>query len=75
MKKGYTKFFWPDIRQTKPDIGYQKRPDIWCNPSKHGFSCFRGNLWANDESKFGKKLMEKMGWEAGKVYIEYFIFV
>ena len=29
-------FFWPDIRQTKPDIrpdtGYQKRPDIRCNP-------------------------------------------
>jgi Pin2-interacting protein X1 len=27
----------------------------------------RGNLWANDESKFGQKLMEKMGWEKGKV--------
>ena len=26
----------------------------------------RGNLWANDESKFGQKLMEKMGWEKGK---------
>jgi len=26
----------------------------------------RGNLWANDEDKFGKKLMEKMGWEQGK---------
>jgi len=26
----------------------------------------RGNLWANDEGKFGKKLMEKMGWEKGK---------
>ena len=25
----------------------------------------RGNLWANDESKFGQKLMEKMGWEKG----------
>ena len=27
----------------------------------------RGNIWANDESKFGQKLMEKMGWEKGKV--------
>jgi len=26
----------------------------------------RGNLWANDEDKFGQKLMEKMGWEKGK---------
>jgi len=26
----------------------------------------RGNLWANEEDKFGKKLMEKMGWEQGK---------
>jgi len=26
----------------------------------------RGNLWANDESKFGQKLMEKMGWEKGR---------
>ena len=26
----------------------------------------RGNLWANDESKFGQKSMEKMGWEKGK---------
>jgi len=26
----------------------------------------RGNLWANDENKFGHKLMEKMGWEKGK---------
>jgi len=26
----------------------------------------RGNLWANDESKFGQKLMEKMGWQKGK---------
>ena len=25
-----------------------------------------GNLWANDENKFGHKLMEKMGWEKGK---------
>ena len=25
----------------------------------------RGNLWANDESKFGQKLMEKYGWEKG----------
>ena len=25
-----------------------------------------GNLWANDESKFGQKLMEKMGWSKGK---------
>ena len=22
--------------------------------------------WANDENKFGQKLMEKMGWESGK---------
>jgi len=26
----------------------------------------RGNIWANDEDKFGQKLMEKMGWEKGK---------
>jgi len=26
----------------------------------------RGNLWANDQSKFGQKLMEKMGWEKGR---------
>jgi len=26
----------------------------------------RGNMWANDESKFGQKLMEKMGWSKGK---------
>ena len=25
----------------------------------------RGNLWANDESKFGQNLMEKMWWEKG----------
>ena len=25
----------------------------------------RGTLWSNDESKFGKKLMEKMGWKSG----------
>ena len=25
-----------------------------------------GNLWANDDNKFGHKLMEKMGWEKGK---------
>ena len=25
-----------------------------------------GNLWANDETKFGQKLMEKMGWSKGK---------
>ena len=25
----------------------------------------RGNLWSNDESKFGQKLMEKMGWKSG----------
>jgi hypothetical protein len=31
----------------------------------------RGNLWANDESKFGQKLMEKMGWEKGKVSIRF----
>ena len=23
-------------------------------------------MWANDESKFGQKLMEKMGWQKGK---------
>ena len=27
----------------------------------------RGNLWANDTQKFGLKLMEKMGYEQGKV--------
>ena len=27
----------------------------------------RGNIWANDTNKFGQKLMEKMGWEQGKV--------
>lgn len=26
----------------------------------------RGNLWSSDDSKFGQKLMEKMGWEKGK---------
>jgi len=26
----------------------------------------RGNFWSNDNDKFGKKLMEKMGWEKGK---------
>jgi len=26
----------------------------------------RGNLWADDQNKFGQKLMEKMGWEQGK---------
>merc|ERR1711971_1028351 len=26
----------------------------------------RGNLWAQDESKVGQKLMEKMGWSKGK---------
>merc|ERR1719277_457496 len=25
----------------------------------------RGNNWANDESKFGQKLMEKFGWNKG----------
>ncbi|XP_045137576.1 PIN2/TERF1-interacting telomerase inhibitor 1-like [Portunus trituberculatus] len=25
----------------------------------------RGSLWANDDSKFGQKLMEKMGWSKG----------
>ena len=29
-------------------------------------SFFLGNLWANDDNKFGHKLMEKMGWEKGK---------
>ena len=29
-------------------------------------SCLLGNLWANDDNKFGHKLMEKMGWEKGK---------
>ena len=29
-------------------------------------SCILGNLWANDDNKFGHKLMEKMGWEKGK---------
>jgi hypothetical protein len=37
----------------------------------------RGNLWANDESKFGQKLMEKMGWEKGKVrqYVGFIVVV
>jgi len=26
----------------------------------------RNNAWANDENKFGQKLMEKFGWEKGK---------
>lgn len=26
----------------------------------------RGNLWSQDESKFGQKMLEKMGWEKGK---------
>nr|XP_045603252.1 ankyrin repeat domain-containing protein 12-like [Procambarus clarkii] len=26
----------------------------------------RGSLWANDDQKFGQKLMEKMGWSKGK---------
>uniref|UniRef100_A0A0P4W199 G-patch domain-containing protein n=1 Tax=Scylla olivacea TaxID=85551 RepID=A0A0P4W199_SCYOL len=26
----------------------------------------RGTLWANDDSKFGQKLMEKMGWSKGR---------
>ena len=26
----------------------------------------RGNLWSNDQDKFGQKLMEKMGWSQGK---------
>ncbi|KAB7506252.1 PIN2/TERF1-interacting telomerase inhibitor 1 [Armadillidium nasatum] len=26
----------------------------------------RGTLWANDENKFGQKLLEKMGWAKGK---------
>lgn len=26
----------------------------------------RGALWANDDTKFGQKLMEKMGWSKGK---------
>ncbi|GFY49678.1 hypothetical protein TNIN_279891 [Trichonephila inaurata madagascariensis] len=26
----------------------------------------RGNLWANDESRFGHKLLSKMGWSQGK---------
>ena len=30
----------------------------------------RGNIWANDTNKFGQKLMEKMGWEQGKVGFE-----
>ena len=30
------------------------------------FMHLAGNLWANDENKFGHKLMEKMGWEKGK---------
>ena len=25
-----------------------------------------GNMWSNDEDKFGQKLMEKMGWSQGK---------
>ena len=25
-----------------------------------------GNLWSNDQDKFGQKLMEKMGWSQGK---------
>ena len=25
-----------------------------------------GNMWSNDEDKFGQKLMEKMGWSKGK---------
>ena len=25
----------------------------------------RGNLWSKDESKFGQKLLEKMGWKDG----------
>ena len=25
----------------------------------------RGNLWSKDEDKFGKKLLEKMGWKSG----------
>ena len=26
----------------------------------------RGTLWSNDETKFGQKLLEKMGWSKGK---------
>jgi len=26
----------------------------------------RGNLWYNDESSFGKKMLLKMGWRNGK---------
>ena len=26
----------------------------------------RNNAWANDENKFGQKLMEKFGWEKGE---------
>ena len=25
-----------------------------------------GNMWSNDQDKFGQKLMEKMGWSKGK---------
>ena len=25
-----------------------------------------GNMWSNDQDKFGQKLMEKMGWSQGK---------
>ena len=32
----------------------------------------RGNLWANDETKVGLKLMEKMGYQKGKVKIVWF---
>ena len=27
----------------------------------------RNNAWANDENKFGQKLMEKFGWEKGEL--------
>jgi len=26
----------------------------------------RGNIWANDDNKFGQKMLEKMGWSKGK---------
>ena len=28
----------------------------------------RNNTWANDDNKFGQKLMEKFGWEKGGLH-------
>lgn len=28
----------------------------------------RNTAWSKDESKFGQKMLEKMGWSKGKVY-------